>query len=144
MKHLLLLIFLSVNSLTVKAQDGNVLQSKSFDDVEISIINFNSGKFIMTLNFLGENDKICNKGLLLTIIDILKKADTKKEYSNFSRLKINDNEIKFMVRHDKKSTHIDIGEFDDFKKGNEKKVNRGNTQALISYLEQWLDIISCD
>ena len=48
-----------------------------------------------------------------------------------------------MVRHDKKSDFIDVGEFQDFQKGNEKKVIRTNTAALISYLEESNEVIRC-
>jgi len=128
----------------LKAQNGNIIQSKSFDEIKVSVVNYPTGQFILKLNFLGENDSMCDQATLLTIIESLKNADTKKEYSNFYRLKIKGNQIKFMVRHEKKSLHIDMGEFDDFRKGNEKKVHRENAQALITYLEQWLDIITCD
>jgi len=101
------------------------------------------GDFNVKLNFLNENDFICNKDALGAIIESLKNADTKKEYSNFFRLKSHNTEIKFLVRHDKKSIFIDVGEYQDFKTGDEKKVLRENTPALIAYLEVCYELINC-
>jgi hypothetical protein len=104
----------------------------------------NDGNYKVRLNFIEENNFICNKGALFSIIENLKKADIKKEYHSFFRLKSNKTKLKFMVRHAKKSANIDLGELDHFQKGAEKKVHRENTPALIAYLEECYELISCD
>ncbi len=137
------LVFFFLLSLNLNTQKSNLLGDKTFNEVQVSLIQMDEGDFNVKLNFLNENDFICNKDALGAIIESLKNADTKKEYSNFFRLKSHNTEIKFLVRHDKKSIFIDVGEYQDFKTGDEKKVLRENTPALIAYLEVCYELINC-
>ena len=69
-------------------------------------------------------------------------AEERKIFHNFFRLKSNNTALKFIVRHTKKSSYIDSGELDHFQKGDEKKVLRENTPALITFLEACYELIS--
>ena len=105
------LVFFFLLSLNLNTQKSNLLGDKTFNEVQVSLIQMDEGDFNVKLNFLNENDFICNKDALGAIIESLKNADTKKEYSNFFRLKSHNTVIKFLVRHDKKSIFIDVGEY---------------------------------
>ena len=94
------LVFFFLLSLNLNTQKSNLLGDKTFNEVQVSLIQMDEGDFNVKLNFLNENDFICNKDALGAIIESLKNADTKKEYSNFFRLKSHNTEIKFLVRHD--------------------------------------------
>ena len=147
MKNILIYILLLVLSIKLNAQKAKKIESKKFDDINVSLYQMEeSKKYRIKITFPTEFDSsesvvIGSKNMLYEIMDAIFEADTRKGFFKHIRIKgINkygnvEQKFTLQIRHGKKSKYIGIGKVWNFKYGN-YGVLRKNAQHLYNYLNK--------
>jgi hypothetical protein len=136
-KHIILSLFLLLIGYAQAQKKVNILESRTFDDLTISLVETNSNERFILLNiYLIEGKgyaKLYKKGIS-DFVYMLDKADTRRGFHDFWRFKVDTHKLSFMIRHSKKSKFVGIGQLYKFRLGKEKRVMRQNIQPMISYI----------